>query len=128
MASLASGFAFLAAGDGHVPEVITEGFLSWAPWIILFLPLAAALTVLLVPTVRKRVHLAAACSIGSMLVGLVLTLLYFFQISHGHMPTYETIVPWVDSGDLVLTFGTRMDHLALIMTFVVTGVGSCIFI
>ena len=123
-----AGLNLLAAGGG-AHNVITEGFAAWATWIILFLPLLAATIVVCVPYVRKHVNLAAAISIGSMLIGLALTLvLYFFPALQGNTDTYEAIVDWMVVGTVKIQFGARMDQLALLMTLVVTGIGSAIFV
>ena len=117
----------LAAG-GH-GAVVTEGFKAWAPWLILFLPLLVGAIVACVPFVRKRVNIAAALAVASVLAGFGLTLfLYFVPALGGHAQTYEFIVPWIVAGDVVIEFGTRLDNLALVMTMVVTGIGSAIFI
>jgi len=118
---------FLASETG---EVIHTGFASWAAWIILFAPLVVAFLVTAVPAIRKHNGLAAALSVGSVGLGLVLTLfVYFFPMLQHGGDVYEHIVSWVAIGDRTLiTFGTRMDALSVAMSLVVTGVGFAIFV
>jgi NADH-quinone oxidoreductase subunit L len=125
---LDAGFLPLLAAGGEHAAKVTEGFRAWGPWLILFLPLMASVITLCVPVVRKRSNIAATLAIGSMLIGLGLTLSYYIEALSGGMPVYEAIVPWVESGNLLIEFGTRLDNLALLMTLIVTGVGSAIFI
>ncbi|MDJ0521048.1 MAG: NADH-quinone oxidoreductase subunit L [Planctomycetota bacterium] len=119
---------FLAA-KGE-PTLINTGFASWAAWVILFAPLLVAFLVTAVPAIRKANGLAAALSISSVGLGLVLTLfVYFFPMLQAGDNVYEHIVSWVAIGDSpLITFGTRMDALAVTMTLVVTGVGFAIFV
>lgn len=112
----------------HAVEFVRDGFKSWAMWLVLFLPLGAAVLTTCVPTIRKRSNIAASLAIGSLLVGLGITLMFFFEALGGHMPVYEHVVDWVRVDAAHIQFGTRLDNLALIMTLVVTGVGSAIFI
>jgi len=129
MDAFTAAFPVLAADNGHAAELVTEGFSAWASWIILFAPLAVALLVGAVPAIRKHSNVAAALSIGSVLLGLALTLIVYFIPSFAHPTTWEYVVPWVViDGETIISFGARMDALALAMTLVVTGVGSAIFI
>jgi NADH-quinone oxidoreductase subunit L len=108
----------------------TAGFDSVA-WVILFAPLAAAIAITLVPALRARGTLAALLSIGSVALGLVLTVGVYFVpalLEGGHFAAREGIVEWIRAGDVSIGFGTRMDALALTMTLVVTGVGLAIFV
>jgi NADH-quinone oxidoreductase subunit L len=118
----------LAAGDAI--HIVKDGFASWAAWIILLAPLGVAFLVTAVPAIRKNNYLAAALSIGSVALGLALTLfVYFFPSFSDPNAAYEKIVNWVSVGGApLITFGTRMDALALTMTLVVTGVGLAIFV
>ena len=126
---MGSGFIPLASEAGHATAVVTEGFKAWAPWLVLFLPLAVAAIVLCVPFVRKRVNIAAFLAIAAVLAGFAITLFtYFVPAVSGHGGVYEMIVPWVVAGDIKIEFGTRLDNLALVMTMVVTGIGSAIFV
>ncbi len=128
LGNLDLGFLTVLAADAG--GLVTSGFTSWAAWVILFTPLLVAFLVTAVPAIRKNNYLAAALSIGSVGLGLVLTLVvYFFPMLSEGGNVYEHIVSWVAIGDSALiTFGTRMDALAVTMTLVVTGVGFAIFV
>jgi NADH-quinone oxidoreductase subunit L len=106
---------------------IQEG--DFAPWIVLFAPLAVAFLIALIPALRKNGTLSALLSIAAVVAGLAITLAKYYlpSLSHG-LEASEGIVSWVHVGDVVIPFGTRMDALALVMTLVVTGVGSAIFV
>ena len=63
------------------------------------------------------------------MAGFVLTLTqYFLPALSGGFTRSEGLVTWIDVGKVVIPFGTRMDQLALLMTLIVTGVGSAIFV
>ncbi len=117
----------LAAGGDT--SIVANGFSAWAAWLVLFLPLAVSAIVLCVPSVRKASGVAAFLAIASVLAGFLITLFVYFipSLSGGHT-VYEGIVDWVVVGDAKITFGTRLDHLSLIMTLIVTGIGSAIFV
>jgi NADH-quinone oxidoreductase subunit L len=107
-------------------EIVKGDF--W-PWIVLFAPLAVAFLIALVPALRRNGTLSALLAIAAVVGGLGITLVKYFLPSLGHaLPTSEGIVSWLHVGDVVIPFGTRMDALALVMTLVVTGVGSAIFV
>jgi NADH-quinone oxidoreductase subunit L len=117
------GLPLLAsAADG-----VTKG--DFTPWVILFLPLAAAMLITIVPRIRKSAVLAPALSVTSVGVGLAITLFVYYlpALTKAYVPT-EGIVTWIHSGSVLIGFGTRMDALALTMTLVVTGVGFAIFV
>ncbi len=119
----------IIAGAAGKATVITEGFAAYASWIVLFAPLLVAFLVTCVPAIRKNVNVAAALSCGSVLLGLAITLFVYFFPSLGERTTWEAIHAWVTvDGSPVIEFGTRIDHLAITMMIVVTGVGSAIFI
>jgi len=122
------GFLTLLASEGG--ELVTHGFASWAAWIILFAPLLVAFLVTAVPSIRKHSNVAAALSIGSVALGLVLTIfVYFIPAFSDPHTVYQSVVSWVAIGDTpLITFGTRVDPLALTMMLIVTGVGFAIFI
>ena len=124
-------FGFLTpilASEGG--KVVMEGFASWAAWIILFAPLLVAFLVTCVPPIRKHSNVAAGLAIGSIALGLMLTIFVYFIPALQHQgTTYQHIVEWITvDGAPLITFGTRMDALAITMTLVVTGVGLAIFV
>jgi NADH-quinone oxidoreductase subunit L len=93
-------------------------------WIILFLPLFAAVGITLF-TQRNR-SLSAGLSVGAIVIGFFLSLICFAGLN-GH-PAKETLVSWLEVGDLQIDFGLRLDSLSLLMLLIVTGVGGAIHI
>jgi len=95
------------------------------PWLILFLPLLSAAAITLF-TQRNR-ELSARLSIGAIVLGFVLSVA--FVAANGWEPLKkETLVTWLEVGDLQVDFGLRLDPLSLLMLLVVTGVGGAIHI
>jgi NADH-quinone oxidoreductase subunit L len=94
------------------------------PWIILFLPLAAAgLITLFYQNDRKS---SAGLSIGAVVTGFLLSLVY---VAADHWePVRESARTWLEIGDFQIQFGLRLDPLSLLMTVMVTGVASAIHI
>jgi len=94
-------------------------------WLILFLPLLAAGGITLFT--QKNRELSARLSIGAIVTGFLLTIL--FIAVNGWEPTRkESLVPWLEIGDLLVDFGLRLDPLSLMMLLIVTGVGGAIHI
>jgi NADH-quinone oxidoreductase subunit L len=115
----------ILAAEAHGAGVVHGDWLAWA---ILFLPLAAAGLLGAWPALRRSAA-APAIAVASVGVGFAITLLaYFLPALGGDVPVREGIVTWFESGSVLVTFGTRMDALALTMTLVVTGVGFAIFV
>src|SRR5205809_1332826 len=99
--------------------------LETLPWLILFLPLLSAVAITLF-TQQNR-DLSAKLSIGAIVSGFVLTAI--FIAANGWEPLQkETLVTWLEVGDLQVDFGLRLDPLSLLMLLVVTGVGGAIHI
>jgi len=95
------------------------------PWIVLFLPLGAAVLITLF-TQRNR-ELSAAISIGAVVAGFVLSLI--FRAWVGWQPEVrESAVTWLSVGSFQVDFGLRFDPLSLAMLLLVTGVASVIHI
>ncbi len=95
------------------------------PWIVLFLPLVAAALITLF-TQRNR-ELSAALSIGAVVAGFVLSVVFRGLV--GWEPAVrESTVTWMSIGDLQVDFGLRFDPLSLAMLLLVTGVASLIHI
>ena len=95
------------------------------PWLILFLPLLSAATITLFT--QKNRELSARLSIGAIVSGFVLSVI--FIAANGWEPLQkETLVTWLEVGDLQVDFGLRLDPLSLLMLLVVTGVGGAIHI
>jgi NADH-quinone oxidoreductase subunit L len=99
--------------------------LELLPWLILFLPLLAAGAITLFT--RKDRQLSARLSIGAIVAGFALTSI--FIAANGWEPLKkETLVTWLEVGDLQVDFGLRLDPLSLLMLLIVTGVGGAIHI
>jgi len=95
------------------------------PWIILFLPLAAAGIIALF-TLRNR-PVSAVLSIGAVVAGFILSIIYIGWA--GWQPAVEeSSFTWLVIGDVRVDFGLRFDALSLMMLLVVTGVASAIHI
>jgi len=99
--------------------------LEFLPWVILFLPLFSAAAITLVT--RKDRALSANLSVGAIVAGFVFTLV--FIAANGWEPLKrESLVTWLEVGDLQADFGLRLDPLSLMMLLIVTGVGGAIHI
>jgi NADH-quinone oxidoreductase subunit L len=95
------------------------------PWLILFLPMLSAAAITL--GALKNRDLSAKLSIGAIVAGFLLSVL--FIAANGWEPLKkETLVTWLEVGDLQVDFGLRVDPLSLLMLLVVTGVGGAIHI
>jgi NADH-quinone oxidoreductase subunit L len=118
-----SGFLPLVGSAG---EIVKGDFL---PWVVLFAPLAVAVLVACVPALRRNGKASALLAIAAVMGGFCITLVRYFLPALGHeFHATEGIVSWVAVADVVIPFGTRLDELALLMTLIVTGVGSAIFV
>src|SRR6266436_4884618 len=95
------------------------------PWLVLFLPLAAAVIITLF-TARDR-ELSAGLSIGAVVAGFVLSVI-FVSWAGWQPANLESTVNWLSIGDLSVQFGLRFDPLSLLMMLIVTGVASLIHI
>src|SRR5258708_372324 len=98
---------------------------EFIPWVILFLPLAAAAVITLF-TLRDRT-VSASLSIGAVLAGFILTII-FVCWAGWHPAKSESIANWLTLGDLQIDFGLHFDPLSLLMLLIVTGVASVIHI
>ena len=98
--------------------------LDLIPWIILLLPLLAAVLITLF-TQRDR-KLSAGLSIGAVVAGFILSLI-FIRLNGWARP-HESAVVWLTLGELQVDFGLRFDPLSLLMMLIVTGVASAIHI
>ena len=99
-------------------------------WIVLCLPLLAALTLSLWPDEPPR-SMTRVMGVGSIMVSFGLTLLLFAQML-GEDGEDRTVVSrfwrWIEIGDLSLDVAVLVDPLSLMMMMVITGVGSLIFL
>ncbi len=94
------------------------------PWVILFLPLAAAAVITLFT--RHDRKLSGGLSIGAVLGGFILSVIFITANRMGMAQESKTI--WLAVGDLQVEFGLRLDSLSLLMLLIVTGVASAIHI
>jgi NADH-quinone oxidoreductase subunit L len=95
------------------------------PWLILFLPLLAAVGITLF-TLRYRA-VSALLSIGAIVTGFILTLV-FINANGWQLAPGESITNWLTIGGLHVDFGLKLDALSLMMMLIVTGVGGAIHI
>jgi NADH-quinone oxidoreductase subunit L len=99
--------------------------LNFLPWIILFLPLAAAAVITLF-TLRDR-KVSAGLSVGAVVAGFILSVI-FVKIAGWQPATSDVAVNWLSVGPLQIDFGLHLDPLSLAMMLIVTGVASLIHI
>jgi len=99
--------------------------LAFLPWLILLLPLAAALGIALF-TLRNR-RWSGRLSVGAVLGGFGLTVL-FLAVNGWQPAVSETGVTWLQVDSLEIGLGLRLDPLSLMMLLVVTGVGGAIHV
>jgi NADH-quinone oxidoreductase subunit L len=93
------------------------------PAIILFLPLAAALKILLLP--RPLQAFAPAVSVGSVIITLVLSIMLWAQT--GDTASVSKIGTWIDLGEAFkLEIGFKINPLATGMMLVVTFIGTLV--
>ena len=84
--------------------------LDLLPWTILFLPLFAAGLITLFT--RQNRKLSAGLSIGAVVAGFVLSLIFVKLNNWG--PARESYVTWLAIGDLQADFGLRFDSLSTV--------------
>ena len=95
------------------------------PWLILFLPLLAAVVIALF-TKRHRTA-SAFISIGAIVIGFIASTVVFVSSKGASIPLNVSL-NWLTAGDLAIPFGIQLDHLSMLMLLIVTGVGSAIHI
>ncbi len=96
--------------------------------LLLLLPLAGAIVNgvvgLFVPALRKNETLVA--TIGTGAVGLAFALaVSLFVGFHGEAEVVRYFT-WLKAGDLTVDFAYRVDSLSLLMTLIITGIGTLI--
>jgi len=96
-------------------------------WTMLLAPLGAAALIWLIGLHRKR--LSAALAITGLLLSFLCSAVIFFHVLAGEwLLPREVSVTWISLPGLTIPFGILIDRLSLLMTLVVTGVGSAVFI
>jgi NADH-quinone oxidoreductase subunit L len=58
----------------------------------------------------------------------VVTVISALNVVNSGAPVEQTVFMWIPSGDLQIPFTLRLDNLAILMTLVITGIGSLIHI
>ena len=99
--------------------------LELLPWLILFLPLLAAVVITLFTQQDRK--LSATLSVSAIVIGFILSVVFIF-VNSFEPAVKEVSLTWLDIGALKADFGLRLDPLSLMMLLVVTGVGSAIHI
>ncbi len=96
-------------------------------WTVLLAPLVAAFGILCFAIHRRR--LAATLALLGLGIPCVCAISLMFQVLSGALILpVETAVWWISVPGLHVQYGVLWDQLSLLMTLVVTGVGSAIFI
>ncbi len=93
------------------------------PWVILFLPLLAAITITLFT--QKNGAVSAALSVGAISLSLAGAIILFMGMVPDPTPR-EAVLTWLKAGRLQIDFALRLDPLSLVMLLIVTGVGGAI--
>jgi NADH-quinone oxidoreductase subunit L len=99
--------------------------LAFLPWIILFLPLLAAVVITLFTQQERKT--SATLSVSAIVIGFILSVV-FIRVNGFDPVVKEISLNWLSIGPLQAEFGLRLDSLSLMMLLVVTGVGSAIHI
>ncbi len=96
-------------------------------WIILLSPLVATALIVLWGIPRPRFSIAVA--VGGLLASFLAAVHVFLAaVAHPAALPFESSVDWLAMPELHVPFGILVDSLSLLMTLVVTGVGSVIVI
>src|SRR4051812_30796806 len=94
-------------------------------WIILLLPLAAAVIITL--ATQRDGPFSGKLSIGAVVLSFLFTVGLFFVLGENRV-TNATPLDWLSIGDLKIELGLRLDPLSWLMLLIVTGVGGLIHI
>src|SRR4051794_9339346 len=94
-------------------------------WLILFLPLAAAVGITLLSLRKPAV--SAGLSIAAIVIAFVASAVVFGVLPH-EGSGLELNLNWLTVGSLKVDLGVRLDGLSELMLLIVTGVGSLIHI
>jgi NADH-quinone oxidoreductase subunit L len=93
------------------------------PWLILFLPLSAAVFITLFTL--KSPRSSAILSVGAVFISFLLSV-NLFGNSLADAPPQDISLSWLKVGHLSIHFGMHFDPMSLLMLLIVTGVGSAI--
>ena len=96
--------------------------------LILLLPLIGAAVLGLIPLYAHglRQYKILIGTIGTLMVAVPCGLAFSLFVQGVEAPLVTSVYTWMGVGDFSIDFSYRMDQLSLIMTLVVTGVGSLI--
>jgi NADH-quinone oxidoreductase subunit L len=94
------------------------------PWLILFLPLLAAVVITLF--LQRNPRYSAGISVGAVLASFVFSVSLLAGFRFGG--AFDVSLNWLQVGSLQIEFGLHFDALSLLMLLIVTGVGSFIHI
>ncbi len=97
-------------------------------WLILWIPFVIAAMIFFVTL--KQPKISALLATGGMILNFILTCILAIKLpieNLNHQPL-EASFTWIQAGSLNLEFGVLLNGLSLLMLFVVTGVGSLIFL
>ncbi len=96
--------------------------------LILLLPLAGAVLCgvlpLFMPGLRRRETLIG--TVGTAMVAIPFVLAVVLFVGYGGEAHVARFYTWMAAGDLSVDFAYRIDELSLLMTLIVTGIGSVI--
>lgn len=95
------------------------------PWIVLLLPLGAAVGITLFT--RRDGRLSAQLSITAVVISFVLSVV-LFALFGGKGRVETASITWLAAGNFEVQLGITLDPLSLLMLLIVTGVGSAIHI
>src|SRR5579872_6855974 len=93
------------------------------PWLILFLPLLAAILITLFT--QKSPGVSATLSIGAIILSMICAFAVLMATVENPVPR-ETGMTWLSMGRLQIDFALRLDPLSSVMLLIVSGVGSMI--
>ncbi|HUJ08515.1 MAG TPA: NADH-quinone oxidoreductase subunit L [Verrucomicrobiae bacterium] len=97
-----------------------------AVWVLLFSPLVA--TVLITLFAQRWKGLSASLSIAAVLLSFAISLGLFIALAFHGLQHLPHSFQWLVVGNVRIEFGMVTDPLAILMSLVVTGVGSAIHI
>jgi NADH-quinone oxidoreductase subunit L len=113
-----------------------EGFLTTAPFTILFLPLLGTIVIAII---GPRVHRIGAAVVGNLSILGAFILTVMLAVAVWHLPPAQQVVTvkyppawaahpqfWAHIPPLTVSFEMRIDSLALLWMLIVTGVGFLI--
>jgi NADH-quinone oxidoreductase subunit L len=95
-------------------------------WLLLFLPLLAAVVITLF--LQRAPRASAAFSVGAVLVSFFLSVGVLAEFLHGDGRARDLSLTWLQVGSLQIEFGLHFDALSVLMLLIATGVGSAIHI